>query len=349
MHRSRSAEPPPVIGPQPPGPGQAVSASWSGGRGITTTGPARHIVDLPPDAELVPGTEPVRDGARRRAVGLALLLTALLGLTGVAASRPRHTAGQGSAAPAGALPADGSCLRWSVDPAAPLTPTAGTVAVVDCRQVHQGQVLSAWRPGTLDRAAESVRCPRVSTVWEAGHPAADRAAEDWSVPVITRSNVVVAGGTTLLDFTACSSILRWDSGRYSLLGIDRALVAYRGQQAADLPEDATISWCLDDRRRSTGCQQPHTFERLGVFSTDGPRVTPMSSCQDRARTVIGSDAMVSGIPGPGVLTTHVGATTEETLGGSADVTFLLCDVIAPRGRQLVDTVVGWGERSLPLR
>lgn len=325
MHRSRWAErPPPGTGPSP------------------ATGPARHIVDLPPDAEPVPGAPP------RRAVGLALLLAVLLVVTGVAGTRPRHTAGQGSAAPSTALPAVGSCLRWSVDPAAPLTPAAGTVAVVGCRQVHQGQVLSTWRPGTLDRAAEPGRCPRVSVVWEAGHPAADRALTDWSVPVISRSNVVVTGGPTLLDFTACASILRWDSGRYSLLSIDRAL-ADRGRQGADVPEDATVSWCLDDQRRSTGCQQPHTFERVGVFSTDGPRVTPMSSCQDRARAVVGAEEMVSGIPGPGVLTTHVGATTEETLGGSADVTFLLCDVIAPRGRQLVDTVVGWGERPLPLR
>lgn len=348
MHRSRSAEPPAVTGPQPPGAGPAV-ASWSGERRNTATGPVRHIVDLPPDAELASGTASVWDAARRRAVGLALLLAVLLGLTGVAASRPRPTAGQGSASPATALPADGSCLRWSVDPAAPLTPTAGTVAVVDCRQMHQGQVLSTWRPGTLDRAAESDRCPRVSAVWEAGHPAADRAEADWSLPVVTRSNIVVADGTTLLDFTACTSILRWDSGRYSLLGIDRALVVDRGQQAADLPADATISWCLDEQRRSTGCQQPHTFERVGVFSTDGARVTPTSTCQDRARAVIGSEGAVSGIPGPGALTTSVGATTEETLGGSANVTFLLCDVIAPRGRQLVDTVVGWGERPLPLR
>lgn len=307
------------------------------------TGPVRFITDLPPE----PG--PRRRRAPRPGVGLALLVAVAMLVVAVAGSRPRPTAGQGIAAPPTALPAIGSCLRWSVDPAAPLTPVAGSVAVIDCRRSHQGQVQAAWRSGSLDSTQESSRCPRESVVWEAGHPAADSGPTDWSVPLVTRSNTLVRNGTTQLDVTACAAILRWESGRYSLFSIDRSLDGDPGVGRSGIPSGATVSWCLDDQRRSTGCQQPHSFERLGVFSTDGARVTPASTCRDRARAVIGDVNRVSGLAGPAVLTTYVGATTEETLGGSADVTFLLCDVVAPAGRQLIDTVAGLGAHPLPLR
>ena len=284
----------------------------------------------------------------RRRTGVVLLLTVVLAVAAVAGTRPRSTTGQGTAAPATALPEPGRCLQWDVDPAEPLTPAGGTVQLVDCRRMHQGQVVLAWRSGTLDRAAESARCPQDPIVWEAGHPASGARAADWSLPVITRADTVISAGPSALDFTACVSVLRWESGRYSLLNIDRPLQAPQGGRGTGIPADATLSWCLDVERRSTSCQQPHTFERVGVFSTEGARSTPVSSCQERARAVVGSVGLVAGLATSAVLTTAVGSTTEETLGGSADVTFLLCDVVAPAGRLLTDTVVGWGARPLPL-
>lgn len=290
------------------------------------------IIDLPDE-------QPARP--RRRvpaAVGIALLLVVTLALATVAGARARAVAGSAMAGPRAQLPAETDCLRWDVDATRQTVPVAGTVRIVDCDTLHQGQVLQAWRIGAQPSSSSlESGCTRRDQGWNVSVLSAD-----WDGGSLAYSTTIITSGVEGIDFLACVVIARTSDPPRGLLTQSGVFAMNPTAEAAI--QLGTAHQCLAASGLGTGCQQPHTVERVGIFSPGGLEGLhgPRSSCADHAATVVGSKAAFEG---PDALTTRVVHTGR---GALIDLPRDFCDVVAPAGRRLVGTVMGLGDAPLPL-
>lgn len=287
-----------------------------------------NIQDLPDEIEPRP---------RRRtppSVGVAVILLVLLAVSVVAGARVRTLDGNGAVDPARTLPTAGTCLAWQVNPDNQFIPLVGTIGQVDCAQLHQAEVLQAWRTGQQPSSSTIEQTCRLPGTSFAGSFVLT-GATDWTAPVATLGTTVVSSGTGALDFLACVLVQRDESIRRPLM----SLVGHVDVTQAFTPG----RWCLVDVGRSVGCQQPHTTERLGIFFA-GQQQTPDTSCRDFAAQVIGSDAALGDVSGPTTLSSDTATADSSAYAQPAEY----CDVRAPSGRTLTGSVVALGDQPLPL-
>ncbi|MEJ7649066.1 MAG: hypothetical protein WKF57_08545 [Nakamurella sp.] len=290
------------------------------------------IVDLPDEVPARP---------RRRVpagFGIALLLAIILGLATIAGSRDRAIGGSAAPGPRAQLPVEGTCLRWDTDPVSQTVPVPGTVRIIGCDDLHQGQVLQAWRIGAQPSSSSiEAGCSRRDQSWSVS-----MMSTDWDGGSLAYSTTVLTSGVEGVDFLACVVIAR---------GSDppRALLSESSAFALNPTADATTQLrsarqCLDAGGLGVGCHQLHPAERIGTFAPGGSAGLrgPRRSCFDYAVAVVGSAGAFSG---PDALTIREVRTGQ---GALIDLPRAFCDIVAPVGRALVGTVVGLGDAPLPL-
>ncbi|MBE7161624.1 MAG: hypothetical protein INR72_10285, partial [Williamsia herbipolensis] len=150
------------------------------------------------DIQDLPQERPRR--TRRRPpseIGAVVLVVLVLVVAVLAGIRPRIVPGSADPSPSALLPPAGGCLHWDVDPDAQSVPISSTVVSVDCSQLHEGQVVQAWRSGRLPPSStiqQICRAPRSSTV---------SVGDDWSFALAGLQAGVVSTGSGPLDFLAC--------------------------------------------------------------------------------------------------------------------------------------------------
>lgn len=309
---------------------------------------------------------------RRRWIGALVLVVALAGAVMVpAVVDGRRVAGQGRPVVFPDRPTAGSCLTAlaggsSGGSSAQVVPL-DDVTVGPCAGEVRGQIV-----GLLDE-------PGDDTVGSRRDPCFRAAADSVGLEYIGRRPTLPEAPRTagaswapFLGFTVTRVVpgdaasrggQRWvacvarpaDGGGYSGR-LDGAYTAGRS-----LPAPFATCWSLG-RAASDGapavdldrgatvlpCDEPHPAELLAVARVGDRSTTSREAMQAGCEAMAGVMMRVDDPTRGGALAVVLDPVSSDGASRPTDPWTLNCFVVATGGRQLVDTVVGWGDRPLPL-
>lgn len=270
---------------------------------------------------------------------LVLAAVALLTVTGLGG---RDVAGRAIGLPLVSVPESATCLRHTTD---------FDAVEVPCTEIHTAEVVRAWTARELPAASGGqfrLLCPTGVEFSAPTKPSADWIAV--SPPITT---TLLRGGGPVIGFVACVRMPVFQQ----LLNRPLRFVG-RLASGPDATRTARIGFCLDAADVQVDCTTPHHTERLGQFWPTDSITRPATDCGVFAPLRIGSRTAFSGAAALGLRSTPVdGGTTrvEIQMGNGTEslptrsVQLVGCDVQAPAGRSLTDSVVGLGVAPVPLR
>lgn len=280
--------------------------------------------------------------ARRRLLGLGLVLLVAVVVPAAARWDGLRTAGSAVVARTAVVPAVGDCVAALTGPTPPRQPLVYGIsaAVVDeqavifapCVGAHVGEVVASRRDadgvagGARERAGAAARWCTDVAVGYREHlrwQVAAVAAGVWSPAAAHRFVAVVSG----------SGADRWAVCAVLAPGLERYQGSYV-RSMADLPAPAPFGSCrsaeVPDRRVS--CQIPHGQQ---VFGTVQPGATPST---DSCRALVGQLTAMSDPTGAGRL--EVGVADLDSVA--------TCRVRVVGPQRLTGTLLGLGDRPLPI-
>jgi hypothetical protein len=316
-------------------------------------------------------SSPTSASARRRLVGLTVLVLALV--TALAGSQLTGlgTAGRAAAVAVPLPPAVGSCLQIAED---------GTATIADCAAPHHGELAMTWRAGIPPVAAGPlVRYPQFSVTRSISNPHIDtrctgwverytgwdryiaRHDDDlWLAPQPLAVGRLVHGPSSVADlaWTGCAVVTTDDS----YVGSVRD-VAFAPRFAATGPRPDAVSVCLDagdDGSTFVSCSAPHNTELVGSIKLSqrmmaGRSVTLEHTAEEVAEGCRRLAAERVGRVDPtfgGRLEVTAESVWQRSLGDARPTTsaWLIPDCLlrVVGAGTLSRSLVEWGERPLPL-
>lgn len=279
--------------------------------------------------------------ADRRWGVLVMVLAAavLLTVTGLGG---RDVSGRAVGLPPVPVPESATCLRHSTD---------FDAVPVPCTEIHTAEVVRAWTARELPMVNGGqfrLLCP---TGVES--PAPNAPSADWiavSPPITT---TLLRGGGPVIGFVACVRMPVFQK-------LHNRPLRFVGRLASgpDATRTARIGFCLDADAQQVDCTAPHQTERLGQFVPTKDISRPTVDCGVFAPLRIGSQTPLSGAAAltvSTVLSEYSPLQTQILMGNGTEylparsVKVMGCDVHAPAGRSLTDSVVGLGIAPVPLR
>lgn len=291
---------------------------------------------------------------------IALAVLALLVANRVSG---RNLPGQATAVPPIPVPAAGDCVRFE-DPSGVLVAGVSVVdpVIVPCSEEHHAAVMQAWRGDPADHQKG------IDPTSGCGQMLFVNPGSDWAMPPLsTDSQLVDVGGP-----------IGWSGCLAAPVDADHSVTLYSGSLAdlgsvAELP--VALRYCFGHRESGDSgpvspapyeptypgyervpCTFPHSWELIGVKPGDADS----DGCRELATTLVGSAAPFAVHPALQVQvlidyspTAFTVAVDPSTAVGQVDLvegprTAQHCAVGAPAGRLLTDSVVGLGNRPLPL-